>query len=66
MGAMSNNGHSIASSQTCAASAFSNAWRKLDERVFKTINTQIITTHEKDTQEQLWKGHEYLPLMAAN
>ena len=40
-----------------AASAFSNARQKLDEGVFKTINTQIIAAYEEDTQEQLWKDH---------
>jgi hypothetical protein len=40
-----------------AASAFSNARQKLDEGVFKTINTQIIATYEEGSQQQLWKGH---------
>ena len=40
-----------------AASAFSNARRKLDETIFKTLNSKIIAAYEQDLGEQYWKGH---------
>jgi len=40
-----------------APSAFSNARRKLDETIFKTLNSKIIAAYEQDLGEQYWKGH---------
>jgi hypothetical protein len=40
-----------------APSAFSNARKKLDESIFKELNTQIIKTYESDQSDQHWKGH---------
>jgi len=40
-----------------AASAFSNARKKLDESIFKELNTRIINTYEVEQGDQRWKGH---------
>jgi len=40
-----------------APSAFSNARKKLDETIFKILNTKIISAYEADLGEQRWKGH---------
>jgi len=40
-----------------APSAFSNARKKLDETIFKILNTKIISAYETDLGEQRWKGH---------
>ena len=40
-----------------AASAFSAARKKLDARIFKTLNTQIIAAYEADHDEHHWLGH---------
>lgn len=40
-----------------AASAFSNARKKLDESIFKELNAKIINTYEVEQGGQLWKGH---------
>ena len=40
-----------------APSAFSNARKKLDETIFKTLNRKIIAAYEQDLSEQYWKGH---------
>lgn len=40
-----------------APSAFSNARKKLDESIFKELNTRIIKTYDTDQGDQRWKGH---------
>ncbi len=41
-----------------AASAFCNARAKLDEKIFKTLNTEIVNTYGASEEEQWkWKGH---------
>lgn len=40
-----------------AQSAFSNARKKLDEDIFKAINTQVIKKYDSQVNEQRWKGH---------
>lgn len=40
-----------------AASAFCMARTKLDESIFKQINTEIICTYETHTEDHLWKTH---------
>ncbi len=44
-------------SKPVAASAFCNARSKLDEAIFKTLNTNIIRTYEPSLIEQRWKPH---------
>ncbi|HID30808.1 MAG TPA: IS4 family transposase, partial [Desulfobacterales bacterium] len=39
-----------------AASAFCNARKKLDEAIFKILNSRIITTYEKTAESYLWIG----------
>ncbi len=39
-----------------AASAFSTARKKLDEKIFKTLNTRIIATYEQSTDAYYWMG----------
>ena len=40
-----------------AASAFCNARAKLDETIFKTLNTKIIHAYAENKEEHLWKHH---------
>jgi len=40
-----------------AASAFSNARKKLDESIFKELNARIINTYDVEQGDQRWKGH---------
>ncbi len=40
-----------------AASAFCNARTKLDETIFKTLNTKIIRTYEPSLTEEPWQPH---------
>ena len=40
-----------------AASAFCNARSKLDENIFKVINTKIICTYETDRDDYRWRNH---------
>jgi hypothetical protein len=39
-----------------AASSFSNARKKLDETIFKTLNERIISAYESSLDEQRWNG----------
>lgn len=48
---------SLPQQKPVAPSAFSNARKKLDETIFKTLNSQIIKTYETDLGEQRWKGY---------
>lgn len=36
---------------------FCNARKKLDETIFKTLNTEIIRTYETDREDHHWKNH---------
>jgi hypothetical protein len=38
-------------------SAFSNARKKLDESIFKELNTRIIKTYELEQGDQRWRGY---------
>lgn len=40
-----------------AASAFCNARKKLDEKLFKTLNTQILKTYATQLDDNDWKNH---------
>ena len=40
-----------------APSAFSTARKKLDESIFRILNTKIISAYESDLGDQHWKGH---------
>ena len=40
-----------------APSAFSTARQKLDETLFKTLNTKILSAYESDLSAHRWKGH---------
>ena len=40
-----------------AASAFCNARKKLDEKLFKTLNTDIIKTYATQLENNDWKNH---------
>lgn len=40
-----------------AQSSFSNARRKLDENIFKMLNSKIITAYESGLEEQRWYDH---------
>jgi len=44
-------------SKPVAASAFCNARKKLDESIFKTLNTEIIRTYEAHQDHYRWKNH---------
>ena len=37
--------------------AFCNARKKMDEGIFKTLNTEIIRTYESERKEHRWNGH---------
>jgi len=43
-------------SKPVAASAFCNARKKLDEAIFKTLNSRVITAYEKTAESYLWLG----------
>lgn len=49
-------GVSLPQSSPVAASAFSTARKKLDEKIFKTLNTRIIATYEQSTDAYRWMG----------
>ncbi len=40
-----------------AASAFCNARKKLDENLFKTLNTEILNTYDTQRDNNDWKNH---------
>lgn len=44
-------------SKPVSAPAFCNARKKLDESVFKSLNTKIILTYETHQENYLWKNH---------
>ncbi len=41
-----------------AASAFCNARKKLDEKIFKDLNNLMISMYLNKQQDYLWKGHQ--------
>jgi hypothetical protein len=44
-------------SKPVVPAAFCNARKKMDETIFKTLNTKIIKTYETDRDDYCWKSH---------
>ncbi len=49
---------SLPQRKAISASAFSEARNKLDENIFKEMNSKILRASEKQTDQYNWKGHQ--------